>query len=185
MCPAGLKLWHLRSGSPPRDRHMVPLPAGRQHGTTLASRNLHKHAVALARSTQSFAAIRAWSAVLPVSVFGRQARACECVRAANRVGQPVLSGHLPHKLRRCVAGHPGRGDEQRARRSSAQHRHGVASRPEGGLGHADHRDPELSVRVRTKAGPAAGVKVGVTVDHQKAQTAQPLRTVRIGGSSRR
>ena len=36
---------------------------------------------------------------------------------------------------------------------------------ERGLGHADHRDAELGVRVRTQAGPAAGVKVGVTVGH--------------------
>jgi hypothetical protein len=51
----------------------------------------------------------------------------------------------------------------------------MASRPEGGLGHADHRDAELSVRVRTQAGPAARVKVGVTVNHQKPQTAQPAQ----------
>ena len=43
------------------------------------------------------AAIRAWSAVLPVSEFGGgQAGACECAGAAYRVGQPVLSGHAPH-----------------------------------------------------------------------------------------
>jgi hypothetical protein len=43
------------------------------------------------------------------------------------------------------------------------------------FGHPDHRDTELSVRVRTQAGPATGVKVGVTVDHQQAQLAQPMQ----------
>lgn len=51
----------------------------------------------------------------------------------------------------------------------------MASRPKGGLGHADHRDAELSLSVRTKAGPATAVKVGVAVDHQEAQTAQPAQ----------
>ena len=50
----------------------------------------------------------------------------------------------------------------------------MGSRMERGLGHADHRDTELSVRVSAEAGPAAGVKVGVTVDHQEAQ---PVQTV--------
>ena len=43
------------------------------------------------------------------------------------------------------------------------------------LANADHRDAEPSARVRTQAGPAAGAKVGVTVDHQEAQTAQPVQ----------
>jgi hypothetical protein len=46
---------------------------------------------------------------------------------------------------------------------------------EGSLGHPDYRDTELSVRVRTQAGPATGVMVGVTVDHQQAQLAQPMQ----------
>ena len=48
----------------------------------------------------------------------------------------------------------------------------MGSRVERGLRHADHRDAELSVRVRTQAGTAAGVKVSVTVDHQENQPAQ-------------
>jgi hypothetical protein len=51
----------------------------------------------------------------------------------------------------------------------------MGSRVESGLGHADHRDAELSVRVRTQAGPTAGVKVGLSIDHQKAQLAQPMQ----------
>jgi hypothetical protein len=51
----------------------------------------------------------------------------------------------------------------------------MGSRAEGGLGHADHRNAELSVRVRTQARTAAGVKVGVTVDHHEAQTAQAVQ----------
>jgi len=31
----------------------------------------------------------------------------------------------------------------------------------------DHRDAELGVRVRAQAGPAAGVQVGVAVDHYR------------------
>ena len=50
----------------------------------------------------------------------------------------------------------------------------MGSRMERGLGHADHRDAELSVRVSAQAGPAAGVKVGVAVDYQEAQ---PVQTV--------
>jgi len=41
--------------------------------------------------------IRAWSTPLPVSESaGGQARACECVGAAYRVGQSVLSRHMAH-----------------------------------------------------------------------------------------
>jgi hypothetical protein len=43
---------------------------------------------------------------------------------------------------------------------------------EPGLGHPDHRDAERGVRMRAQAGPAAGVQVGVAVDHQQAQPAR-------------
>ncbi|HEY5352735.1 MAG TPA: hypothetical protein VIK57_09790 [Streptosporangiaceae bacterium] len=51
----------------------------------------------------------------------------------------------------------------------------MGSRAEGGLGHADHRDAELSVRVRAEPGAAAGVEVGVAVDYQKAQPAEAVQ----------
>jgi hypothetical protein len=35
-----------------------------------------------------------------------------------------------------------------------------------GLGHPDHRDAELGVRMRTQAGPAARVQIGVAIDLQ-------------------
>ena len=50
----------------------------------------------------------------------------------------------------------------------------MGSRAEGSLGHADHRDAELGVRVRAQAGPAPGIKVGVAVDHQEAEPAQTV-----------
>jgi len=37
-----------------------------------------------------------------------------------------------------------------------------------GLGHADHRDAELGVRVRARAGSATQVQIGVAVDHEQA-----------------
>jgi hypothetical protein len=49
------------------------------------------------------------------------------------------------------------------------------SRAEPGLGHPDHRDAGLGVRVRIQAGPAAGVQVGVPICHQRAQPAQILQ----------
>ena len=51
----------------------------------------------------------------------------------------------------------------------------MGSRAEGGLGHAHHRDAELSVRVRAEPGAAAGVEVGVAVDYQKAQPAEAVQ----------
>ena len=87
----------------------------------------------------------------------------------------MASGHMPHQVRCFVAGHPGRGDKQWTHRGSAEHRLGMGSRAEGSLGHADHRDAELSVRMRTQAGPAAGVKVSVAIDHQEAQSAQTVQ----------
>jgi hypothetical protein len=51
----------------------------------------------------------------------------------------------------------------------------MGSRAEGGLGHADHRDAELSVRMRAQARPAAGVEVSVAIDHQEAQSAQTVQ----------
>jgi len=35
--------------------------------------------------------------------------------------------------------------------------------------------PKLGVRTRTQAGPAAGVQIGVAIDHQQAQPAQILQ----------
>jgi hypothetical protein len=49
----------------------------------------------------------------------------------------------------------------------------VGGRGEPGLGDPDHRDAELGVRMRAQAGPAAGVQIGVAVDHQQAQPARP------------
>ena len=37
-----------------------------------------------------------------------------------------------------------------------------------GLGQADHRDAELGVRVRARAGSATRVQIGVAVDHEQA-----------------
>jgi hypothetical protein len=104
-------------------------------------------------------------------------RACarEGIGAARRVGQPVPAGHPPDQVRRVGCGHPGRGDEQRASRGSAHDRYRVGRRTEPGLGHPDHRDAELGVRTRAQAGPAAGVQVGVAIDHQQAQPAQILQ----------
>ena len=59
-----------------------------------------------------------------------------------------------------------------ARRSASGSRYRVGSGAEPGLGHPDHRDAELGVRMRAQAGPAAGVQVGVAVDHQQVQPAQ-------------
>jgi hypothetical protein len=50
-----------------------------------------------------------------------------------------------------------------------RHLHRVAGRAEPGLGHADDRDVEGKVRMRSRAGPAHGIKVGVAVDGQQAQ----------------
>jgi hypothetical protein len=61
---------------------------------------------------------------------------------------------------------------ERTHRGSAQDRHRVGRRAEPGLDHPDHRDAELGVRLRAQAGPAAGVQIGVAVDHQQAQPAQ-------------
>src|SRR5215475_9914847 len=47
---------------------------------------------------------------------------------------------------------------------------------ERGFGHADHRDAKLGVRVRTQAGPATRIKIGVAIDHQ----AQPGYAVQHG-----
>jgi hypothetical protein len=94
----------------------------------------------------------------------------------------VAASHVADHVRGVVAGHPGGCDKQWVGGVlSAQYWHGVGGGGEGGLGHADHRDAEFSVRVRTQAGPGTGVEVGVAVDPQEAQTA---RTARIGGSSR-
>ena len=71
-----------------------------------------------------------------------------------------------------ACGHPGRSDKQRAHRGSAQDRYCVGSHAEPGLGHPDHREAELGVRMRTQAGQAAGVQIGVAIDHQQAQPAQ-------------
>jgi hypothetical protein len=70
-----------------------------------------------------------------------------------------------------MTGHSGRGDEQRARGGSAQHRHRVRGRAEGRLGHADHRDAELGVGVRAQARAPGRVEIDVTVDHEQAQPA--------------
>ena len=80
---------------------------------------------------------------------GGCARPCarEGVGAAQCVGQPVPAGHAPDQVRRVSPGHPGRGDEQRASRGSAQDRHRVGRRAEPGFGHPDHRDAELGVRM--------------------------------------
>jgi hypothetical protein len=43
------------------------------------------------------------------------------------------------------------------------------------LGHPDHRDAELGVRVCAQAGPAARVQIGVAIDHEQAQLAQVVQ----------
>jgi hypothetical protein len=96
---------------------------------------------------------------------------CEGIGAAQCVGQPVPAGHPPDQFRRVGGGHPGRGDEQRAHRGSAYDRDRVGSGAERGLGHSDHRDAELGVRTRTQAGPAAGIQIGIAIDHQQAHPA--------------
>ena len=78
----------------------------------------------------------------------------------------------PDQVRHVVAGHPGCSDEQGPYRRSARDRHCVGGRAEPGLGDPDHREAELGVRVRAQAGPAAGVQIGVAIDHQQAQLAQ-------------
>jgi hypothetical protein len=115
--------------------------------------------------------------VLLTSVAGGHGgfrRTCsrEGVGAAQRVGQPVPAGHAPDQPRRVGCGHPGGGDEQRAYRGSAQDRHRVGSGAEPGGGHPAHRDAGLGVRMRTRAGSAARVQVGVAAGHQQAQPAQ-------------
>ena len=114
-------------------------------------------------------------------------RACprKGIGAAQGVGQPVAPGHAPDQIRRVGAGYPGRSDEQRAYRGSAHDRHRVGSRAEPGLGHPDHRDAELGVRMRTQAGSAAGVQIGIAIDHSRPRLLRPSRTARSGGSSRR
>jgi hypothetical protein len=87
----------------------------------------------------------------------------------------VPVGHAPDQVRRVGAGHPGRRDEQGAYRGSAPDRRRVGSRAEPGLGHPDHRDAELGVRMCAQAGSAAGIQIGVTIDHQQAQPAQILQ----------
>jgi hypothetical protein len=67
-----------------------------------------------------------------------------------------------------------RRDEQGAYRGSAHDRHRVGSRAEPGLGHPDHRDAELGVRMCAQAGPAAGIQIGVAMGHQQAQPARIL-----------
>jgi hypothetical protein len=107
----------------------------------------------------------------------RTACSREGIGAAECVGQPVPAGHAPDQIRRISAGHPGRGDEQRASRGSAHDRHRVGRGAEPGLGHPDHRDAELGVRMRAQAGPepAPGIR---TVSWQ-----QPAR-VRSNKSNR-
>ncbi len=42
-------------------------------------------------------------------------------------------------------------------------------------GHADHRNAELSVRMRAQPGPASRVKIGVALNHQQPQPADPVQ----------
>jgi hypothetical protein len=51
----------------------------------------------------------------------------------------------------------------------------VGCRTEPGLGHPDHRDAELGVRMCAQAGPAGRVQVGVPVDDQQAQPVQVVQ----------
>jgi len=46
---------------------------------------------------------------------------------------------------------------------------------EGRLGHADHRNAELSVRMRTQPRPASRVKIGIAVNHQQLQPADTVQ----------
>lgn len=45
------------------------------------------------------------------------------------------------------------------------------SRPERRLGHADYRNTELGVRMRTQARPVGRVEIGIAIDHQQGQPA--------------
>ena len=49
-----------------------------------------------------------------------------------------------------------------------------------GLGHADHRDAELGVRVRARAGSATQVQIGVAVDHEQAPAGVPYLRADMG-----
>ena len=82
-------------------------------------------------------------------------RACPCegIGAAQCAGQPVPAGDAPDQGGCVGAGHPGRGDEQRAARGSAHDRHPAGRGAEPGLGHLDHRDAGLGVRMAAQAGP--------------------------------
>jgi hypothetical protein len=104
-----------------------------------------------------------------VTLRPRRGGAGQGVGAAQRVRDPEPAGHPPHQVGRVGAGHPRRGDQQRARRGPAQHRYGVGGRPEPRLGHADHRDAELGVRVGAEPRPAERVEIGVPVDDQQAK----------------
>lgn len=51
----------------------------------------------------------------------------------------------------------------------------MGGRTELRLGHADHRNAELSVRMRTQPRPASRVKIGVAVNHQQPQPADTVQ----------
>ena len=51
----------------------------------------------------------------------------------------------------------------------------MGSGPEGGLGHADHRDGEFGASVGTQTGLTIRIQVGVAVDDQQGHLAQPVQ----------
>jgi hypothetical protein len=88
----------------------------------------------------------------------------ERIHPAQRVRQPVGSGHRGHEGGGAFGGNAGRGDVQRSPRIAAAHRNRVAGRAERRLGHSDDRDVQLGVQMCPEPGPSLRVQVDIAVD---------------------
>ena len=95
--------------------------------------------------------------------------ASEPVRELESIRQTELPGHLTDYARRLGDRHSRRGDVQRPRRLTAKHLGGMRRGPEPGLGHSDDGSTELGMNMRAEAGPPAGVKVNITVNHDQRE----------------
>lgn len=96
----------------------------------------------------------------------------EGVGVAQCVREPERAGHPADQAGGLVQRHPGSGDEQRPGRSAAQDLHRVGGGAEPRLSHADDRDAEGRVGVRSQAGAASRIKVRIAVDEEQAKLGQ-------------